>query len=64
MIRYKFLLNHKQDEDYMAQMCREGWAAGKISGWFWLLAVLTAVYGVLCASLACSYTKLLKEMQK
>ena len=164
MIRYKFLLNHKQDEEYMAQMCREGWAArrlvegfwtfepcqpgeyvyrvaylrgkspaeiemmkrqwaargiefvslyffwailrshedfrlytpeeeralckeirapmavgaavsavvffasvwlaGQVSGWFWLLGILAAVYGVLCASLADSYTKLLKEIQK
>ena len=164
MIRYKFLLNHKQDEAYMAQMCREGWAAlrlvegfwtfepcqpgeyvyrvaylrgkspaevealkqqwaargiefvskyffwvilrshkdfrlytpeeeralckeirvpmaagaavsavvffasvwlaAQVSGWFWLLGALAAVYGVLCASLAGSYTKLLKEIQE
>lgn len=164
MMRYKFLLDHKQDEAYMAKMCREGWAAlrlvegfwtfepcqpgeyvyrvaylrGKspaevealkqqwaardiefvsryffwailrsreefrlytpeeeralckeirapmaagaavsaavfgvsvwlavqVSGWFWLLGALAAVYGLLCGSLATAYTKLLKEMQR
>lgn len=40
------------------------WLAVQVSGWFWLLGALAAVYGLLCGSLAAAYTKLLKEMQR
>ena len=35
MYRYKLLLTHKKDEDYMAQMCHAGWAARRVVEGLW-----------------------------
>lgn len=35
MKKFNYTMNHKADEDYMAKMCHEGWAATSLVEGVW-----------------------------